>query len=175
MDDNTRSVLIVIAPIVAGALIAVIGFHFTKGIEERRAALEATARREAWDREDRRRWSAERRELYGRMLRSAETLRQGCRDIVLRSTHPELGVDDPGDAVSEAGVQLYGLFAEISLVAPPDVGSAVEALHNAASRLPFAAFGLPLATGETVRYPDADLTYLEAWKAFKAAAGKDLA
>src|SRR5450756_185900 len=57
MDDNTRSVLVAIAPVVAGALIAYIGFRFTKGIEERRAVREATARREAWDREDRRRWS----------------------------------------------------------------------------------------------------------------------
>jgi len=174
MDDNTRSVLVAIAPVVAGALIAYIGFRFTKGIEERRAVREATARREAWDREDRRRWSAERRELYGRMLRSAETLRDGCRDIVLRSTRPDLGIDDPGDAVREAGSELYGLFAEISLVAPPDVGSAAEELHNAARRLPFAAFGLPLATGETVTYPAADLIYLDAWKAFRAAAGKDL-
>lgn len=175
MDDNTRLVLITTVPVVAGALIALIGFRFSKGIEERRAIREAAARREAWDREDRRRWSSERRELYGRMLRNAERLRDAARDMLLRRTSPELGILDPSDAISEASAELYGLFAEISLVAPAEVGSAAEALHDAASRLPFAASGALLATGRTISYPEADSAYLAAWKAFRAAAGKDLA
>ena len=77
--------------------------------------------------------------------------------------------------VREAGAELYGLSAEISLVAPRDVGSAAEALHNAAIQLPLVASGLKLATGGTVTYRDADQIYLAAWNAFRAAAGKDLA
>lgn len=98
MDDNTRAVLVAVGPVLAGALVgalvAIAGFRVTNSIEERRAIRETAARKEAWDREDRRRWSSERRELYGRMLRGADDIHKAARDLLFRREHPNTALPD---------------------------------------------------------------------------------
>jgi hypothetical protein len=110
--------------LIVGVVVAIVTFRLSVSLERERWQREDRIRVEDLERQAIERWSNERRELFGRMLRLADDLRRGARDAYGREDIDK-GWDDAWD-------NSYQVAMEIMLIDPP-LGALAEALSTTAT------------------------------------------
>jgi hypothetical protein len=115
----------VITGLVVGLGVSVATFLLTRRLERDRWDREDRIRREDLDRQATERWANERREMFGRLIRTTESLREEARyQYGMRAS-------GPGDWLG-AWREGYQVAVEIALVVP-ELGDLASAMHVAAT------------------------------------------
>lgn len=174
MDDNWRDVLLAVVSgafgLLVGVVVARLGFQYAEKSEGRRQHRDDRIRLEDLEREERRRWASERRELYARFA--------GRLDAILDATgrfQRDPSADLP-DLIAKTLREASVLEDEIRLIAPDDVVAAAlvawraaafrigEVMHEAGGRHelpqregPGADVDPAVALGDFIRAARADL------------------